>query len=104
MGMRQVQVKPESQPVGQGTNQKGVWHGTSMAMTQLETAMKSLRRGQGPWSPWAGSVGTPGEAGQGQRCLWVARLTLTVPEYYFVWRRFAMQTSLAKKVQLGFPK
>lgn len=42
-GMRQVQVKPESQLVGQGSDQKGEWPHTSMV--QLETAVLSLRQG-----------------------------------------------------------
>lgn len=43
MGTSQVQVKPESQPGGQGSDQKGAWPHT--IMVQLETAMMSLRKG-----------------------------------------------------------
>lgn len=41
------EVKAESQPVGQGTNQRGAEPGTGMAMLHLETALMSLRQGLG---------------------------------------------------------
>lgn len=44
MGIRQVQVNPESQPVSEGTDEKGVQPGTGMAMVQAETATVWLRQ------------------------------------------------------------
>lgn len=90
MGTRQVQVKPESQPVGQGSDQEGGWPHPSMV--QLETAVMSLRQE-------LRTLGAHGQEMGGARGGYSPARSIGGTSYtccastFLVWRQFVMQTS-----------
>lgn len=83
VGTKQVQVKPESQAAGQGTDQKGAWAGTGMAMTQLTTATCHSVRDWGPTGRRCGGsrgdwTGPARSMGGTSYCTWILPCLKTV--------------------------
>lgn len=98
------EVKSESQPVGQGTNQRGAEPGTGMANAAPGDSSHVTQAGTGgsgdPWQKVWGIPGSLGRASKGYGWHGLHLLCLNT----FLFGQFVMQMSLAKEVQVGIAK